>query len=239
MKKAKKSMTWGGIQLIFSVGLALMMIQGCGGGGGGGGGDDGNSSSGPTPPPASPSAAGLRAVRTGGAGDSTWMTFDVDVVAIGSSGVIVTNLSSSAFAVPPDQKLSGDTLTFTLTNVAVMNGSPSGPYSAHLVIDQTASLAATDPYNSRIEGAKTFCGGLGSGDEVLLSAFADSGQLPAPIAQYGNWTADGPSYDSTLDSLKTLIGGETPLYDAIIKTSQATQISAHNFQKAEIGRAHV
>lgn len=90
-------------------------------------------------------------------------------------------------------------------------------FAATLLLDQSGSIANTDPDNLRIEAAKIFCGALGAKDSVLLSAFASGNgrKIPFDLTVYGNFTNDGKVYYPTLEDLKTKIGGATPLYKAI------------------------
>ena len=99
---------------------------------------------------------------------------------------------------------------------------PAKPYAAALMLDQSASIATSDPTGARLYSAKEFLDGLGVGDQVLLSAFADGAALipTLPLTVYAPFrdsttVSSTPSYYDTLDSLASLVGGGTPLYDAL------------------------
>jgi hypothetical protein len=91
------------------------------------------------------------------------------------------------------------------------------------MLDQSGSVAVSDPTGARLYSAKAFLKGLGADDRVLLSAFAseNAAKIPTkPLTVYppfrdATTVADTPSYFSTLDSLAALAGGNTPLYSAL------------------------
>lgn len=103
----------------------------------------------------------------------------------------------------------------------------SDPLAISLLLDQGASIAVTDPEDRRLLGAKYFQTQLDTGDQVLLAAFAadnpstgDAALLPSqpvtifPVAN-PDFTTDGSTYYSTIDSLATLEGGGSPLHAAV------------------------
>jgi von Willebrand factor type A domain len=96
------------------------------------------------------------------------------------------------------------------------------PYAAALMMDQSGSISGSDPTGARLFSAKAFLNGLGAGDHILLSAFASgAAAIPTtPLTVYppfrdATTLTSAPSYFSTLDSLAGLVGGDTPLYDAL------------------------
>jgi len=114
-------------------------------------------------------------------------------------------------------------------------GAPQ-PYAAALLFDQSSSITASDPTDARLFSAREFLGGLGTDDRAGLAAFASDGtgnlakipEKPVTIYPVGSpvFVADGASFFPTLDSLATLEGGRTPLYDAICRVIDFTDTSA-------------
>jgi Carboxypeptidase regulatory-like domain/von Willebrand factor type A domain len=108
-------------------------------------------------------------------------------------------------------------------------GSPF-PYAAALLLDSSGSIRDSDPTDARIFAGKVFLGGVGSGDQVMLSAFADQFDNPplipdppltiypcAPSCQVSpfTFTNDGNSLFASLDSLADQESGGTPLHDSL------------------------
>jgi hypothetical protein len=104
-------------------------------------------------------------------------------------------------------------------------GGAAQAYAAALMLDQSRSINGSDPTGARLFSAKAFLEGLGGGDRVLLSAFANDSTTTAlipdtPLTVYGPFRDSGtvtaaPSYFTTLDSLADLVGGGTPLYESL------------------------
>lgn len=99
---------------------------------------------------------------------------------------------------------------------------PNSSASIVLIMDQSGSMASTDPWNVRLPAAKAFLGTLASPTDVLLMSFAGNETSPNPCASelvvtYGSFTTDYDSYDSTLDGLEQCVGGNTPLWEACLK----------------------
>jgi uncharacterized protein with von Willebrand factor type A (vWA) domain len=102
-------------------------------------------------------------------------------------------------------------------------------------MDQSGSISGTDPHDSRIQAAKLFLKALGRGDEVLLAAFADDGEIPHRFTQYSeNFTTNGEAYFPALDALADLEGGGTPLYDAIHAYTNVVSSKGYQDNKAVI-----
>ena len=114
----------------------------------------------------------------------------------------------------------------------------SVPLAISLLLDQGASLAVTDPADRRLLAAKYFQTRLGAEDQMVLAAFAadnaGTGEIallpskPVTIFPVENpsFTTDGSAYFSTIDSLATLEGGESPLHAAIGEMIDFTASSA-------------
>ena len=96
----------------------------------------------------------------------------------------------------------------------------SGPYSATLLLDQSAGMAEADPDDARLVAAEAFMDNLSAGAEAGLIAYAAGGRLDSPTISYGdperNWfTMDADGFDWALQALADLEGGTRPLYDAV------------------------
>ncbi|TAH20099.1 MAG: VWA domain-containing protein [Cytophagales bacterium] len=146
----------------------------------------------------------------------TKVTFEVDLAVINGSGNEVPNLANDDIKLG-DTNVKGVNLDFNVDASSQTEGTKIDNFATTLLLDQSGSIANTDPENLRIEAAKIFCGALGAKDSVLLSAFASGGgkKIPFDLSVYGNFTNDGKTYYPTLDDLKNKIGGATPLYKAI------------------------
>ena len=146
-------------------------------------------------------------------------TFTIDVFAVGSDSELL-NLGSGDFAITDGEIGStGTYLEYRLTDVELYRQRDAGPYSALFLLDQSGSITGTDPTDARIEAAKVFIQGLGTGDEVGLMAFASDGRLP--YSPTTSWTESGQRFSRSraaffgaLDSLADTEDGNTPLYDA-------------------------
>jgi hypothetical protein len=178
----------------------------------------------------------------------TQMTFEIELVIVNSNSDAIPNLAASNFVLLPCEPLPapsstepdkvdcvrGTDASFDAAYTPANNGVPVSvawvpganqavPYAAGLMLDQSASIAGSDPTGARLYSAKAFLDGLGLEDWVLLSAFADQAgaKIPSiPLTVYEQFRNSGtvsvaPSYYSTLDSLGALVGGGTPLYDAL------------------------
>jgi hypothetical protein len=105
-------------------------------------------------------------------------------------------------------------------SLLLIPGVAARPFAAALLLDQSGSIAATDPTGARLHSSKSFLNGLGDGDRALLAAFAGGpgATLPTiPLTIYGGFQRKGDvrSQFATLDALSLRVGGNTPLYDSI------------------------
>ena len=125
---------------------------------------------------------------------------------------------------------------FLQTESELMRQSSVGPYSAALLLDQSSSVATTDPNDARLGAAAAFMDNLSSGAEVALLAFAAGGRLPfRPVTSYrdadGNdFTTDPDQLDRYLRDLANLEGGGRPLHDAVRIAVNLTRDRASNNQ---------
>ena len=166
-------------------------------------------------------------------------TFTLDVFVVGSDSELLT-LTDTDFLLHDGELAEYDThLDFSLNSVRRYRQRSAGPYSATFLLDQSDSIAGTDPNDARIDAAKVFIRSLGSGDEVGLMAFASNGRLPYnPVTV---WSHNGQRFSSSssaffgaLNDLADLEGGGTPLYDASRNAVSYTSTHANNSNKVVI-----
>jgi hypothetical protein len=168
------------------------------------------------------------------------MTFEIELVIVDGQSRPITGLDAANFvlrACDPDPDndrvdcVRGADAAFdasygptsgTPESITPIPGATAQSYAAALMLDQSGSIATSDPTGARLYSAKAFIDGLGKDDQVLISAFANgAAQIPAtPLTLYPPFrdsatVSDDPSYFSTLDSLPALVGGSTPLYAAL------------------------
>jgi hypothetical protein len=172
--------------------------------------------------------------------DAQTMTFEIELVIVDGQSRPITGLDAANFvlrACTPDTNndrvdcVRGANAAFdasygptsgTPHSIELIEGATAQPYAAALMLDQSGSIATSDPTGARLYSAKAFVDGIGTEDRVLLSAFANGAALipDIPLTLYPPFrdsatvSAD-PSYFSTLDSLPALVGGSTPLYAAL------------------------
>jgi hypothetical protein len=115
----------------------------------------------------------------------------------------------------------------SLSNVLIEPDPESDPLAIALLLDQGESVAVNDPEDRRLLAARYLPIRLDAGDAMALAAFAAddarTGQpalLPTqPVTMFPlenpAFTPDGRSYFATIDSLATLEGGQSPLFDAV------------------------
>ena len=182
--------------------------------------------------------------------DGKTLEFSIQVVVVNERSEAITGLLAPAFtlrACTPDAATAdNDCLAATAGVVAdaaytvlgpgaapsfeqVAGGAPQ-PYAAALMFDQSASISVNDPTDARLFSAKEFLKRLGGSDVASISAFADgvtAGKLPVmPVTIFpvGNpaFDSNGANFFADLDSLATLEGGGTPLYEAICRVIDFT-----------------
>jgi PKD repeat protein len=192
-------------------------------------------------------------VPTGGvSADGRTLEFSIQVVVVNEGGGEVTGLTQPAFtlrnctpnaATPDPDCLSGGTADVAYTVLgpgaapsfeALPGGTPQ-PYAAALAFDQSASIERNDPTDARIFSAKEFLKSLGGSDVAAVAAFADGesagAEIPVrPVTIYPvgapSFTSNGRDLFDELDSLSTLEGGGTPLYEALCRLMDFSVASA-------------
>lgn len=182
--------------------------------------------------------------------DGKTLEFTIQVVVVNALSEAITGLLAPAFSLractPDAATATNDCLAATSGVVAdaaytvlgpgaapsfeeVPGGAPQ-PYAAALMFDQSASISDNDPTDARLFSAKEFLKRLGGSDVASVSAFADgltAGKLPVmpvtifPVANPA-FDSNGANFFADLDSLATLEGGGTPLYEAICRVIDFT-----------------
>ena len=155
--------------------------------------------------------------------------FEVDFLAVAPDSQPYSlspgDLKIDSFALPHSPGLH----EFEPTGITSISQSSGGPYSAALLLDQSSSVASTDPNDARLAAAAAFMNTLSSDAEVALLAFASDGRLThSPVTAYpadsaGNFfTMDPAGLEGHLHSLADREGGGRTLYQAIINTAHFT-----------------
>ena len=164
------------------------------------------------------------------------MTFEIELVVVDRDSRPIENLTPADFALrscTPDpsndridclQGIDADVAYAPTTSTPeaseLIPAAAAQPYAAALLLDQSGSILQSDPTGARLFSAKSFLSGLSADDRALLAAFAGGPDaiIPTPpLAVYAPFKdrASAPSYFSTLDSLASQIGGNTPLYESL------------------------
>jgi hypothetical protein len=166
------------------------------------------------------------------------VTFEVEVVVVDGNSDAIATLARANFALlpctpdPANGKVdclrgSDPSIDAAYTPVnavpdalALIPGGTPYPYAAGLLLDQSTSIAITDPTGARLFSAKALMENLGADDKVLLAAFASGSEarIPTqPLTVYPPFRtrATASEYFPTLDALAPLVGGVTPLYASI------------------------
>jgi len=178
------------------------------------------------------------------------VTIEVQVVVVDQESRPIDTLTSSDFILPDCTPTTPDTdpnvsecvrvqadatvdRSYTVDSLSaeafqLVPGGAEADYAAVLMLDQSGSIAATDPTDARLFSAKSFLQTVdaASGDSVLLTAFAGVGshipvKIPAtPLWYTGTFVSDGASYFDELDALVDKTGGTTPLYRVLFPEAE-------------------
>ncbi|HET9644279.1 MAG TPA: vWA domain-containing protein [Burkholderiaceae bacterium] len=190
-------------------------------------------------------AGGSMASRSGtppsNTADGKSLTFEVELAVVDAQAQPILNLAESDFLLQPCSpdpnngrpdcvSGSGSESDGDVAYQAVAGGMPQDvrflpgeavtPQATALLVDQSGSIAKSDPTAARLYSAKAFLTTLGPTDYALLAAFASGpgASIPtSPLTVYDPFKdqASSSSYFATLDSLAAQVGGGTPLYDSI------------------------
>ncbi|WP_119353315.1 carboxypeptidase regulatory-like domain-containing protein [Azohydromonas sediminis] len=200
-------------------------------------------------------AGGSLTTRSGFAPDvgmsQQTLTFEIEVVAVDGDGQPLHGLDASSFVLLPcapdaatvdradcvrGTSLAHDVaytpVPATPLQLEVVAGGTPQPYAAALLLDQSGSIAQSDPTGARLYSAKVFLSGLGSGDAARIAAFAggSDARIPTPpLATFGPFrgAAGATAFFPDLDALAQQVGGNTPMYAALdtLRDSVATDPS--------------
>jgi hypothetical protein len=189
----------------------------------------------------SPAAASLAsrsgAVATPAAGGRE-LTFEIELVVVDGAAQPIASLNAEHFTLlpcdpdPTDARAdcirggqAADDVAYVPTTPAPVDwtlvpGAAARPFASALLLDQSGSIAETDPAGARLFASKLFVQALGDDDLILLGSFAGGrdARIPnAPLdvhAPFRN-AAQAGGYFDTLDALASQVGGNTPLYASI------------------------
>lgn len=174
----------------------------------------------------------------GEGGPGTDYDLHLGFVVIDGDGSSVDDLEGSAFAWQDPQWTSDEGIVFDYRpfegctkSVITSDG---GDVSVALVMDQSGSIASTDPDDARLSGAKEFLQSLNPADEAALISFASGGSCsPHDITKWGTgFTTDHASFFSAIDDFATCEDGGTPLYDACLSSIDLVRAEGGNAAKA-------
>lgn len=159
--------------------------------------------------------------------------YALDITVFRDSKNLETQLKPENFLNDTLSEVSRDYF-FSLQEASIVNGSSAQPYSALMLMDQSGSIADTDPYDYRIDAAKTFCNNLGHDDNVMLWSFAaSSSYYSKDLVQYGTgFVSDINSLIPDIESLNGKEEGGTPLYFSQRKVTDYCAANAPSANKA-------
>jgi hypothetical protein len=206
-------------------------------------------------------AGGALATRSGlqpqQSADGRTLSFEVELVVVDADAQPVLGLTAADFqllACQPDAATPtadclrnapadhGHLATDTASSLALVAAQPTVAHAVGLLIDQSGSIADSDPLNTRLYAAKFMLSQLAAGDQAVVGAFADGlgARLPQqPLSLLGTVAdkAAAPTLFAPLQALAGQSGGRTPLYAAI--DAMRAQLTAAAAQQAGLARAMV
>ncbi|MCX6214604.1 vWA domain-containing protein [Spirosoma sp.] len=174
-----------------------------------------------------PSAATTGCMFVGAPGSAT-LTMRLDIYAVDKNGRLISGLGANNFSIPNDYNRTYNLLKTTSTALTAK----AGGYSAMMLMDQSGSIADTDPDDLRIQAGKIFMDYIGTGDVVALSTF--SGYNDYYFSLRSRFTNQKEGIKKSLDSLSGRVSGGTPLYEATVLATNYTAQNAPTSNKAVI-----
>lgn len=232
--------------------IALMTLTACGGGGN----DGASNKPPPTQPP--PTAATFAPAITGyqdcqqllngsvnpkfDAADIAvchqWKNSTTDDVVIFDIAVFDENGNSLEITeLSEEPSTTGIEPAFIFRAAKKLPANAKDPYSVVLALDQSGSIATTDPKNIRLDAGKKFMMQNSSPDEMALGFFQGS-QFRYVIPRNENkFFSSNPNADGFVGALadfKNTIDGSTPLYDAISSSVNLVTDRGSNANKAVV-----
>lgn len=174
-----------------------------------------------------PSAATTGCMFVGAPGSAT-LTMRLDVYAVDKNGRQISGLKATNFTIP-----TASGLTYGLQKVSsTALTTKTGGYSAMMLMDQSGSIADTDPQDLRIQAGKIFMDYIGTDDVAALSTF--SGYNTYTFSLRSKFTHEKEGMKKSLDSLARRVTGGTPLYEATVAATNYTDKNAPTSNKAVI-----
>jgi hypothetical protein len=119
------------------------------------------------------------------------------------------------FGSTDDYELTGNG-TLSILNLSNKDNYAVGTSSTVLLLDQSGSYSATDPYNYRIKIVNKFLEDIGSPHDFILGAFSSQGLLTQEPVEYNSneFILQWENRDFLFELAKRT-GGKSSLYDAI------------------------
>lgn len=155
---------------------------------------------------------------------------EISLFVVDHFGGFITGLGAEDFIIEP---VPGGP-EFSVTEVAEREDDSRGPFSSTLLFDQSGSINSTDPLNARIEAGTAFAGIVKGGDEAAVAAFASNGNYQEPFELLQPFTSSQGLLTSTIEGLKGLAGGGTPLYLSIYGLIPYTAGNGKNENRAVV-----
>lgn len=150
---------------------------------------------------------------------------EADIHVVDDRGQFIRILNKNNF-IFNDTTIRNNTFSFRLLEVKSGSTERKGDYSAMLLLDQSGSILTTDPYNSRIDAAKTFLENLGTRDDAGLASFTT--YVRDWFTIHNDFTRDISPLNNTLDQLSRTVGGGTPLYYSTYNLIDYVEKNARN-----------
>ena len=155
--------------------------------------------------------------------------FELDVAVFRDSKNLENSLSASNFII--DTLYSGGTYIFKSDGVSLSNPGNATLYSALMLMDQSGSIASTDPSDYRLDAANAFCSNLETGSNIMLWSFTSS--YSNNYQMYGTgFTTDTAAVLAQIENLRNREGGGTPLYVSQVAATNFCAANATNAGKA-------
>lgn len=114
----------------------------------------------------------------------------------------------------------------------------SNPLSIAITIDQSGSMIGlgvnpvpSDPNDERVNQSQAFVNRMGATDQASIIRFQGQGGAVFTVQDF---TSDKTVLNTALDTLRTTEGGNTPLYDAMIKSVNDLSLEPANRTKAVV-----
>jgi hypothetical protein len=149
--------------------------------------------------------------------------FSIALFVVDGNSSPYTSLTTSNFKINDFTSTTGNQISFSnLTYKAGTLPLSQVDYSAFLLMDQSTSIAGTDPQNQRITAGREFCSHLGSNDYVALGKFNGPASVGC-MTILNSFTHNGSGLTNNLNGLQNNLEPNTPLYNSIYDAMNYTQ----------------